>query len=74
MEKYNISNYKKYKFDMSVTIAVCDINKDNCLAKDVPTNVKTYFLYDENNNAVQANICSYCQRELMLLEKVEPNI
>jgi len=74
MGKYNISNYKKYKFDNSVTIAICDIGKENCLATDIPNTVKTYFLYDENNNAVQANICKNCSAELSLLQKIETSL
>lgn len=70
MGKYNISNYKKYKFDMSVPIVICDVGKENCLAKEIPIPVKTYFLYDENNNAVQANICNNCSSELLSLEKI----
>lgn len=70
MGKYNVANYKKYKFDGSIHITYCDIESVDCTANDTPASVKAYFLFDENNNAVQVNICDRCKGVLSVLEKI----
>lgn len=70
MGKYNISHFRKYKFDGSIHTTYCDIGNSNCTAKDIPAPVKAYFLFDENDNAVQVNICDNCKSVLSELEKI----
>jgi hypothetical protein len=70
MGKYNITSFKKYKFDGSVHISYCDIGNNDCTAIDTPASVKAYFLFDGNNNAIQVNICDECKDVLSLLEKI----
>lgn len=70
MRKYNLSNFKKYKLD-SITIEYCDIANDSCTARDSPSNVGKYFIYDGNGNSQQINICKNCSVELSKLVNIQ---